>query len=74
MIESERIKEIQFNRLAHIAARAEEVFGSHEKASLWLNEPNHALGLNAPLLLLDTDEGAKRVEDVLIRIEHGVFS
>ncbi|MGH9845548.1 MAG: antitoxin Xre/MbcA/ParS toxin-binding domain-containing protein [Blastocatellia bacterium] len=44
------------------------------KASLWLQEPNRALGLQTPLSLLDTDEGARRVEDVLIRIEHGVFS
>lgn len=68
-VESDRLY-----RLARIIARTEEVFGSQEKASLWLKEPNRALGLQTPLSLLDTDEGARRVEDVLIRIEHGVFS
>ena len=61
-------------RLARIIMRAEEVFQSREKARLWLKEPNRAMGLQTPLALLDTDEGARRVEDVLIRIEHGVFS
>jgi putative toxin-antitoxin system antitoxin component (TIGR02293 family) len=68
-VESDRLY-----RLARIIARTEEVFRSREKASRWLQEPNRALGLQMPLSLLDTDEGARRVEDVLIRIEHGVFS
>jgi len=68
-VESDRLY-----RLARIIARTEEVFGSQAKASLWLQEPNRALGLQTPLSLLDTDEGARQVEDVLIRIEHGVFS
>ena len=68
-VESDRLY-----RLARIIARTEEVFGSREKARLWLKEPNRALHLQTPLSLLDTDEGTRRVEDVLIRIEHGVFS
>ncbi|NOT59677.1 MAG: DUF2384 domain-containing protein [Acidobacteria bacterium] len=69
VVESDRLY-----RLARVIARTEETFGSHEKASLWLKEPNRALGLQTPLSLLDMDEGARQVEDVLIRIEHGVFS
>ncbi len=57
-----------------IIDRVEEVFGSREKAEIWLREPNRALDMQPPLDLLDTDEGAKQVEAVLIRIEHGVFS
>jgi putative toxin-antitoxin system antitoxin component (TIGR02293 family) len=68
--ESERAQETK----GAIIARVEEVFGSREKAEIWLNEPNRALNLQRPLDLLDTDEGAKQVEEVLIRIEHGVFS
>lgn len=68
-VESDRLY-----RLARIIARTEEVFGSRDKARLWLKEPNRALRLQTPLSLLDTDEGTRRVEDVLIRIEHGVFS
>ncbi len=64
----------RLNRLVQIIAHTEEVFGSQEKAQLWLNEQNRALQMATPLSLLDTDEGVHRVEDLLIRIEHGVFS
>jgi putative toxin-antitoxin system antitoxin component (TIGR02293 family) len=61
-------------RLARVAARAAEVLGSDSKASRWLHTPNRALGSEPPLALLDTDLGARQVEDVLGRIEHGVYS
>ena len=61
-------------RLARVAARAEEVLGSRETAERWLKEPLPTLGGETPLSLLDTDEGAQQVGDVLGRIEHGVFS
>jgi putative toxin-antitoxin system antitoxin component (TIGR02293 family) len=59
-------------RLARVAAQAVSVLGSEEKASAWLQRPNRALGGEAPLRLLDTDVGARQIEDVLGRIEHGV--
>lgn len=61
-------------RLARIAARAAEVLGNEGKASRWLHRPNRALGGEPPVSLLDTDLGARQVEDVLGRIEHGVYS
>jgi putative toxin-antitoxin system antitoxin component (TIGR02293 family) len=61
-------------RLARLAAQAAQVLGSEDKASRWLHTPNRALGGEAPLTLLDTDLGARQVEDVLGRIEHGVYS
>jgi putative toxin-antitoxin system antitoxin component (TIGR02293 family) len=61
-------------RLARLAAQAVEVLGSEDKASRWLHTPNRALGGEAPLTLLDTDLGARQVEDLLGRIEHGVYS
>jgi len=61
-------------RLARIAAYAEEVFGKREKAAAWLQKPNRALGGVVPLDLLDTDLGALQVEQILGRIEHGVYS
>ncbi len=69
MTESERV-----DLSSRLIARAEDVFGSREKADLWLKEPNRALELQTPHSLLETDEGAKQVEDIFIRIEHGVFS
>lgn len=61
-------------RLARIAAQAAEVLGSTEKAARWLQRPNRALGGRVPLGLLDTDPGTREVEEVLGRIEHGVYS
>lgn len=61
-------------RLARILAQAVEVLGSKEKASTWLQRPNRALGGETPLSLLDTDLGTRQVEEVLGRIEQGVFS
>jgi putative toxin-antitoxin system antitoxin component (TIGR02293 family) len=59
-------------RVARIIAMAEEVFGSREKAALWLRRPTSALSGEQPLRLLDTDEGVRQVETLLGRIEHGI--
>ena len=61
-------------RLANIAARAVEVLGSPYHAALWLRHPNRALGGAVPIELLDTELGAEQVEQILGRIEHGVYS
>jgi putative toxin-antitoxin system antitoxin component (TIGR02293 family) len=61
-------------RLVRIAAQAVQVLGSEERASLWLRRPNRALGGEPPIGILDTDLGARQVEEVLGRIEHGVYS
>lgn len=59
-------------RLARVMALAAGVFGSDEKGTLWLRRPNRALGGDAPLSLLDTDLGARQVEDTLGRVAHGI--
>lgn len=61
-------------RLARIAAQATEILGGQVPAGLWLHSENRALGGQIPLDLLDTDLGARQVEEVLGRIEHGVYS
>lgn len=61
-------------RLVRIASQASEVLGGDDKASRWLHRPNRALGGRQPLELLDTDLGSRQVEEVLGRIEHGVYS
>lgn len=61
-------------RLGRVAALAEEVLGSREKATDWLHQSNPALGHETPLRRLDSDLGARQVEDVLVRISHGVYS
>ena len=61
-------------RIARLGARAEEVLGSIAAAERWLKEPQPTLGSETPLALLDTDEGAQLVGELLGRIEHGVYS
>ncbi|MCD6392212.1 MAG: DUF2384 domain-containing protein [Planctomycetes bacterium] len=54
--------------------KGKESFGEPERAHRWLRKPNRVLDGEAPINLLDTDFGAKQVETVLGRIEHGVVS
>ncbi|MBX5480807.1 MAG: DUF2384 domain-containing protein [Myxococcaceae bacterium] len=61
-------------RLGRVAVRAEEVLGSMEKAYRWLRAPNPALGGKRPIEMLDVDLGAEKVEDILGRIDYGVYS
>jgi putative toxin-antitoxin system antitoxin component (TIGR02293 family) len=61
-------------RLARVYANAVEMIGDEEKAVEWLRTPNRALGGERPLDQLDTDVGARAVEDVLGRIAYGVYS
>ncbi|HVH27207.1 MAG TPA: antitoxin Xre/MbcA/ParS toxin-binding domain-containing protein [Vicinamibacterales bacterium] len=58
-------------RIARVAAHAFTVFGE-EKGASWLGRPNRALNGESPLRLLDTDVGARQVDDLLGRIAHGV--
>jgi len=61
-------------RLARVYANAVASIGNREKAIAWLKTSNRALGGARPLDHLDTDIGARAVEDVLGRIAHGVHS
>lgn len=72
-----RLSPVESDRLARIArilSYAEDVIGSREKAHTWLRRPNHALEGRTPLSLLEAESGARAVETVLARIEHGVYS
>jgi putative toxin-antitoxin system antitoxin component (TIGR02293 family) len=61
-------------RMARVYAGAVEMIGDREKAIAWLGTPNRALGGDQPFDLLDTDLGARMVEDILGRIAYGVYS
>ncbi len=61
-------------RLARVGALAVEILGKEENASQWMKRVNYALGSRKPLDLLDTDAGAKSVEDVLWQIAYGMIS
>ena len=61
-------------RMARVYAYAVEMIGDQDKAIEWLNTPNRALGGDRPFDQLDTDTGARTVEDILGRIAYGVYS
>jgi putative toxin-antitoxin system antitoxin component (TIGR02293 family) len=61
-------------RIARVAAQAFAVFSTEDNAATWLRRPNRALNGESPIHLLDTDVGARQVEDVLGRIAHGIVS
>lgn len=61
-------------RLARLAAMAEDVFEDVDRAREWLREPQRGLGDRVPLELMRSEVGAREVEDLLGRIEYGVFS
>lgn len=57
-------------RLARLAVRAEQVYGSPEAAAHWLGTPNEALDGHRPLELLASDPGAVLVAGLLDRLGH----
>lgn len=61
-------------RFARVYAAAVELIGDQEKAVEWLQTPNRALGGQTPFDQLDTEIGAREVEDLLGRIAYGVYS
>lgn len=62
----------RFIRVTRIIALAEDVFANPDKAAIWLRRNTSALNGDAPLNLLDTEEGAREVETLLTRIAHGI--
>ena len=60
--------------LAPVLTRAIAVFGNSEKATRWMERPNRALAQKTPVQMLATEKGRKEVEELLGRIEYGVYS
>jgi putative toxin-antitoxin system antitoxin component (TIGR02293 family) len=56
-----------------ILTKCIEVFGTREKAENWMKTPNLALGGKTPAALIIEPGGLKIVEDVLSRIEYGIY-
>ena len=61
-------------RFARLMGRAVTVFESDENARRWLTAPQFGLGGAVPLDYAGTEVGAREVEDLLGRIEYGVYS
>lgn len=61
-------------RFARILGHAVHLFGSVENARLWLRTPQRGLNGAAPLDYAQTEAGAREVENLLGRIDYGVYS
>ncbi len=61
-------------RFARLFSRASEALGGVAGARSWLAAPARAFHGECPLDYADTEIGAREVEALLGRIEHGVFS
>ncbi len=60
-------------RLLRVIAHANRIFEDEDLSEEWLRSPNPALNDEVPMSMARTDSGAREVEGVLTRIEHGVF-
>ena len=68
--ESERLL-----RISIVFEKAVELFeGDVKRAVAWLTNPKKALGNQIPLGYSRTEIGAREVEELIGRLEHGVFS
>ena len=68
-IESDRLY-----RIARIMQLAADTLGGVEQAREWLNRSNRSLGGHSPLSMLDTEIGARQVEEALTRINYGMYA
>jgi putative toxin-antitoxin system antitoxin component (TIGR02293 family) len=61
-------------RLKRIATLAERIFGDAAKAQRWLRKPKRSLLGDTPVDYLASENGARVVEEMLGRIEHGIYA
>jgi putative toxin-antitoxin system antitoxin component (TIGR02293 family) len=72
--QSQRLKPLASDRLyrmAKVLALAESVLEDREQALSWMSSNQKGLGNRKPFDLVETDAGAREVEEELLRIEHG---
>lgn len=61
-------------RYARLLGFAVKVFGNLEDAKQWLSSPQFGLGGAVPLEYAKTEIGAREVENLLGRIQYGVYT
>jgi len=60
-------------RYARLMGKAVEAMEGHDAARRWLSSPQAGLGGAVPLDYAETEVGAREVEDLIGRIENGVY-
>ena len=61
-------------RTARLVALAGEVLEDQERGIAWLGRAQIGLGGTVPFALMTTEAGSQQVEQLLRRIEHGVYA
>jgi putative toxin-antitoxin system antitoxin component (TIGR02293 family) len=61
-------------QFAEVLVRATQVLGSQQEAEQWLERPAIGLDQQRPIDLLATPAGVKLVEELLERLEYGVYA
>jgi len=69
-----RFESDRLYRMARLLALARETLGEGSRATRWLKRTNRALGGLAPIAAIDTELGARQVENLLGRIAYGGVS
>jgi putative toxin-antitoxin system antitoxin component (TIGR02293 family) len=61
--------------ISRLLAQTFELFEGNEEAGIrWFTSPNRALGGQSPLEVAATETGTREVENLIGRLEHGVFT
>ncbi len=60
-------------QLVELFEKGFNLFGE-EKFKIWIRTSNKVLNNNKPIDIMDTSIGIEMIEDVIGRIEHGVYS
>lgn len=55
--------------IGYIHELANRIFSSPEQVSDWLNHPSVQLGGRTPMEVLETEDGVRRVEELLTQID-----
>jgi putative toxin-antitoxin system antitoxin component (TIGR02293 family) len=74
---AERLTKEQSGRtwkFAEVLAKATRVFGDRREAEIWLKSPAIALEQRRPIDLLSTTAGTELVDQLLTRLEYGVYT
>lgn len=64
----------QLIQIAELYEFGYEVFENEEKFQKWMKSKIRALGYQKPINLLDTPFGISEVQNIIGRLEHGVYS
>ncbi|MPY87706.1 MAG: DUF2384 domain-containing protein [Luteitalea sp.] len=60
-------------RVWQVVDHAVETLGGVDEVAAWTRDPNPSLGGATPLTLLDTDVGVDAVDQILRRIDYGIY-